>query len=124
MADQFQVDLDVLQRMTQQLEQAEDQMGRALKLMGEASASSGGTRLGTDTLDQAADHFRSTWEYGFGQLQKIIKETVEGVRTAHDAYQELDQGIQAALKKMNTQGVQRMEPGIDSLAPKLNGVTA
>jgi hypothetical protein len=94
----FQVDLDVLQRMTKTLGDAGDQMDTALKAM---SATQAG-QIGTAALDKAADDFQSTWHYGLGQLTQMIKETNEGVSRAHDAYQQCDDGIQQAMSKINS----------------------
>lgn len=93
----FQVDLDVLQRMTQTLGDAGDQMESALKAMRSSQAG----RIGTDALDKAADEFQHTWQYGLGQLQQAIKETSEGVKKAHDAYKQCDDGIEQAMAKIN-----------------------
>lgn len=97
----FQVDLDVLQRMTRTLSDAGDQMDSALKAM---SASQAG-QIGTDALDKAADEFQSTWHYGLGKLKDAIKETSEGVKKAHDAYKQCDDGIEQAMAEINSQAM-------------------
>lgn len=94
----FQVDLDVLQRMTKTLGDAGDQMDSALKAMSSSQAG----RIGTDAINKAADEFQHTWQYGLGQLTQMIKETNEGVSKAHDAYKQCDDGIDQAMSKINS----------------------
>lgn len=98
MGNFFQVDLDVLQRMTKTLGDAGDQMESALKAMSSTQAG----QLGTAAFDKAADEFQSTWQYGLGQLTQMIKETNEGVTKAHDAYKQCDDSIQQAMSKINS----------------------
>lgn len=117
MGDFFQVDLEVLGRMTTSLQQAGDQMESALRQLGGAE----GGQVGTQLLNTAAHNFQSTWHYGLGQLQQIIKETDEGVKAAHDAYQELDQAIKQAMDKVNSAVVAPMGSNIDTLRPNLGG---
>ncbi|MGH3416066.1 MAG: hypothetical protein ACRDSS_06345 [Actinocrinis sp.] len=94
----FQVDLDVLQRMTKTLKDAGDQMDSALKAMSTTQAGV----IGTDAINGAANHFQSTWHYGLGQLTQMIKETNEGVTKAHDAYKQVDDAIGDAMSKINS----------------------
>lgn len=93
----FQVDLDVLERMTKTLGDAGDQMDGALKALSSTQAG----QIGTEAFDKAAQDFQSTWQYGLGQLTQLIKETNEGVTKAHGAYQQCDDGIQQAMSKIN-----------------------
>ncbi len=93
----FQVDLDVLERMSRTLSDAGDQMDRALKAMSSSQAG----QIGTNALNKAADEFQSTWHYGLGKLKDAIKETSEGVTKAHDAYKQCDDGIEQAMAKIN-----------------------
>lgn len=97
MGNFFQVDLDVLQRMTKTLSDAGDQMDSALKAMTSAQAG----QIGDGVLNDAADHFQSTWQYGLGQLQQAIKETNEGVTKVHDAYKQTDDTVGQAMQKIN-----------------------
>ena len=94
----FQVDLDVLQRMTKTLGDAGDQMETALKALGSTQAG----QIGTEAFDRAAGDFQSTWQYGLGQLTQLIKETNEGVTKAHGAYQQCDDTVQQAMSKINS----------------------
>ena len=119
MGDFFQVDLEVLGRMTSSLQQAGDQMESALRQLGGAE----GGQIGTAALDASAQHFQSTWHYGLGQLQQIIKETDEGVQAAHDAYQQLEQALTQALDKVNSGVATPLGSGIDALRPNLGSTT-
>jgi hypothetical protein len=101
----FQVDLDVLQRMTKTLADAGDQMEAALKSM--SSAQSG--QIGDGALDGAANHFQSTWQYGLGQLHQMIKETNEGVTKAHDAYKQCDDSVGQAMQKINGEAMGQID---------------
>lgn len=97
----FQVDLDVLQQMTKTLSDAGDQMEAALKAM--SSAHSG--QIGDGALNGAANDFQSTWQYGLGQLQQMIKESNEGVKKAHDAYKQCDDSVGQAMQQINGQAM-------------------
>lgn len=97
MGNFFQVDLDVLQQMTKTLQDAGDQMESALSAMNSTQAA----QIGTAALDKAAGDFQHTWQYGLKQLRQAIAETNEGVRKAHDAYKQVDDGIDQALTKIN-----------------------
>ena len=119
MGDFFQVDLDVLGRMTSSLQEAGDHMETALRQLGGAE----GGRIGTAALDSSAHHFQSTWQYGLGQLRQVVKETDEGVKAAHDAYQQLDQALKQALDTVNSSVVTPMGAGIDSLRPNPGSAT-
>jgi hypothetical protein len=119
MGDFFQVDLDVLGRMTSSLQEAGDQMETALRQLG----STEGGQIGTSALDSSAQHFQSTWQYGLGQLQQVIKETDEGVKAAHDAYQQLDQALKQAMDKVNSSVVTPLGADIDGLRPNLGNAT-
>ncbi len=120
MGDYFQVDLDILGRMTSSLQEAGDQMDAALRQLGSVE----GGQIGTSALDSSAHHFQSTWHYGLGQLQQVIKETDEGVKAAHDAYQQLDQAIKQAMDKVDSSVVTPLGAGIDGLRPDLAGGAA
>jgi hypothetical protein len=120
MGDFFQVDLDVLGRMTSSLQEAGDQMESALRQLGSVE----GGQIGTPALDASARHFRSTWRYGLGQLQQVVKETDEGVKAAHDAYQQLDQAIKQVMDKVDSSAVRPIGAGVDTLHPNLAGGAA
>ncbi|HET9168084.1 MAG TPA: hypothetical protein VFN97_01575 [Actinospica sp.] len=98
MADFFQVDLDVLGKMTGTLKEAGDQMDQALQAFGAAQDG----QIGPAPLVGAAKHFQSTWKYGLGQLQKAISECTEGVDKVHQNYQEAEQAVQQSLGKINS----------------------
>jgi uncharacterized protein YukE len=98
MAGFFQVDLDVLSKMTSTLQQAGDQMDQALQAFGAAEDG----QIGPLPLVGAAKHFQGTWKYGLGQLQKAISECTEGVGKVHDNYQQTEQTVQQSLGKINT----------------------
>ena len=101
----FQVDLDVLQQMTKTLQDAGDQMEAGLRAMSSSRAG----RLGTAALDKAADDFQHTWQYGLGRLHQMIQETNEGVKKAHDAYKQCDDGIEQVLAKINDSEMGRID---------------
>jgi uncharacterized protein YukE len=101
----FQVDLDVLQRMTKTLSDAGDQMEAALKSM--SAAHSG--QIGDDVINHAADDFQNTWQYGLGQLQQMIKETSDGVRKCHDAYKQCDDAVGNAMQQINSEAMGKID---------------
>lgn len=110
MANFFQVDLDVLQRMTKTLSEAGEQMDAALKAMN--SAHSG--QVGDDVLNRAADDFQHTWHYGLGQLQQLIKETSDGVNKTHDAYKQCDDAIGQAMQKINGEAMGAIDSAVSA----------
>lgn len=93
----FQVDLEVLQHFVTSLEASGDHMESALNAL---QAVDGG-QIGTDALNDAANDFQDTWRYGLGQLKDKIKDTNDGVRAAHGAYQEVDQSTAQMLEKFS-----------------------
>lgn len=110
MANFFQVDLEVLQRMTKTLSEAGDQMDAALKAMN--SAHSG--QVGDAVLNRAADDFQHTWHYGLGQLQQMIKETNDGVNKAHDAYKQCDDAVGEAMQKISGEAMGAIDSAVSA----------
>jgi hypothetical protein len=110
MANFFQVDLDVLQRMTKTLSDAGAQMEAALKSMN--SAHSG--QVGDDVLNRAADDFQNTWQYGLGQLKQSIKDTSDGVNKAHDAYKQCDDAVGQAMQKINSGAMGEIDSAVSA----------
>jgi uncharacterized protein YukE len=98
MSSFFQVDLETLAQTVSQLQQADDVMQDALKLL---SSGGDGESIGTKDLDSAADDFQKTWHYGMTQLHSIIQDTTKGVKQAHQNYQEAEQQIGSMLQKFN-----------------------
>jgi uncharacterized protein YukE len=98
MAGFFQVDLDVLSKMTSTLRQAGEQMDQALQSFGAAEDG----HIGPLPLVGAAKDFQHTWKYGLGQLQQAISECTEGVGKVHDNYQRTEQTVQQSLGKITT----------------------
>ena len=98
MADFYRVELDVLHRMAQSLTQAGEQMETALKQMGAARDG----QIGTPELDRAVHDFQGTWAYGLGQLKEGLSNTSEGVKTAFDAYHQLEQDLGNSLNQVRT----------------------
>lgn len=110
----FQVDLDVLQQMTKTLQDAGDQMETGLKAMTSSQAG----QLGTAALNKAADEFQHTWQYGLGQLTQMIKETNEGVKKAHDAYKQVDDGIEQTVAKINGSMMGQIDQMVAAAKPR------
>lgn len=110
MANLFQVDLDVLERMTKTLSDAGDQMDAALKAMN--SSHSG--QIGDGALNGAANDFQNTWQYGLGQLQQMIKETSDGVSKSHDAYKQCDDAVGQAMQKINGEAMGSIDSAVSA----------
>jgi hypothetical protein len=106
----FQVDLDVLQRMTKTLKDAGDQMDTALKAMSSGQAG----QIGTDAINSAADHFQHTWQYGLGQLTQMIKDTNDGVTKCHDAYKGVDDAVGDAMSKINSSAMGIIDQAVNA----------
>lgn len=110
MGNFFQVDLDVLQRMTKTLSDAGDQMEAALRSM--SSAHSG--QIGDSAIDSAADDFQNTWQYGLGQLQQMIKDTSDGVNKCHDAYKQCDDAVGQAMQQINSEAMGKIDTAVSA----------
>lgn len=93
----FHVDLNALKRFTTSLEESGQNMDVALRAMRSASAE-------TPELDEAAQDFQRTWQYGLGQLQERIKATTDGVHQAHEKYRETEQSVVDRLAHVDEQG--------------------
>ena len=91
----FQVDMEVLQTFVTSLQASGDHMESALN----ALKSVDGGQIGTDALNEAANDFQDTWRYGLGQLKDHMKDTHDGVKAAHGAYQDVDQQTAQMLEK-------------------------
>ena len=100
MTDFFEVDLDALRRFITSLEDSGQNMDSAMRAM----RSAGPETIGTPELDEAAQEFQRTWQYGLGQLQERIKATTSGVQQAHQKYRETEQSVMEQLAKTNQAG--------------------
>ena len=97
MADFYKVDLDVLGRMTETLQDAGEEMGQALQALGGED----GGQIGPSVLTSAAGDFQNTWKYGLGQLAAAIKECTEGIDKVRTAYADTEQGVAQSLQKIS-----------------------
>lgn len=97
MAD-FAVDMDVLNGFLTSLKNSDDNLQAAMRSLAETSAAS----IGTERLDEAADHFRSTWNYGVKQIGQSIDNTSKAVTGIRDCYQEADGDLAKAMDKMSS----------------------
>lgn len=100
MSEFFNVDLQALRRFVTSLEDSGQNMESALKTMRSANTET----IGTPELDEAAQEFQRTWQYGLGQLQERIKATTGGVQKAHEKYSETEQSVMEKLAKVNEAG--------------------
>ncbi len=91
----FKVELNVLQQLSGQLEEAEDCMSSALTAMQQDS--SGG--IGTPELDQACAHFKQSWAYGLQQMQKSSKNLFDGLTATSKNYEQVESALAAEMKK-------------------------
>ncbi len=98
MADFFKVDLDVLQQFVTSLTQSKDRMDQALKSLGGGIAGA----VGSDALNDAANDFQETWNYGLGELGKKIDDTNKGVGAAHKMYQQVEDDTKAVWAKVQS----------------------
>jgi hypothetical protein len=92
----FKTELDVLQRLTNQLKDAEDCMDSALRAMKDDTSG----RIGTPELDQACADFQNTWAYGLDQMKKSSKDLVDGLSATTQNYQQVEQALQQEMRKL------------------------
>jgi hypothetical protein len=95
MAEFFQVELDTLAQYAATLQQAQQQLADLPKLL-----SGNDTRLGNGKLDDAAEDFQKSWEYGAKQLGELVAETTQAVRDAQLAYTGTDKAVSDAVKTL------------------------
>jgi hypothetical protein len=95
----FQVDLDALKGFVDSLRQSDENMTSALDALKSAGDS---THIGTDDLNDAANHFQSTWHYGMTQIHSMTKETGDGVNGVYSNYQQTEQAVSDALGKISS----------------------
>ena len=88
MANYFQVELNTLDRYVTTLRDAQQQLADLPKLM-----SGNDTQLGNSKLNDAAQDFQRSWEYGGKRLGEAVTETTEAVREVARAYTEADQAV-------------------------------
>lgn len=92
----FKTELDVLQRLTGMLRDAEDCMDSALTAMKEDTSG----RVGTPELDQACADFQKTWSYGLDQMKKTSKDLLDGLDATTKNYQQVEKALEGEMKKL------------------------
>lgn len=92
----FTTELDVLQRLTNQLKDAEDCMDSALRAMKDDTSG----RIGTPELDHACADFQSTWAYGVEQMKNSSKDLVDGLSATTKNYQQIEQALEQEMRKL------------------------
>jgi hypothetical protein len=95
MAEFFQVELDTLAQYVTTLQQAQQQLADLPKLL-----SGNDTQLGNGKLNDAAEDFQHSWEYGAKQLGELVTETTDAVREVQQAYTGTDQAVSDAVKTL------------------------
>lgn len=93
MAEFFQVELDTLAQYVTTLQQAQQQLADLPKLL-----SGNDTQLGNGKLNDTAEDFQKSWEYGAKQLGELVTETTDAVLEVQQAYAGTDQALSAGMK--------------------------
>jgi hypothetical protein len=96
MGEYFQVELTTLSRYVTTLQDAQQQLAGLPKLLSGSDA-----QLGNGKLDDAAEHFQKSWEYGAGQLGAAVTETTDAVRAVAQAYTGADQAVADAMSSLS-----------------------
>ncbi|GLP65843.1 hypothetical protein TUSST3_24630 [Streptomyces sp. TUS-ST3] len=96
MADEFKVDLGQLHSFGRVLKQSVTDLEEARSALSAVSAD----QIGTPRLDEACETFQNKWKYGTGQLKDMIKAVDEGVEKTAQSYQQFEENLSKALKKM------------------------
>ena len=92
----FKTEVDVLQRLTQQLQDAEDCMDSALSAMKDDTSG----KIGTPELDAACADFQKTWAYGLQQMKASSKDLVDGLSATTKNYQQVEQALAGEMQKL------------------------
>jgi hypothetical protein len=110
MSEFFQVELGTLGRYAITLQDAQQQLADLPGLL-----SGNGTQLGNDQLNDAAEDFQKSWEYGAKQLGEAVTETIAAVNDVRQAYAGTDGAVADAVSAL-----QQPLGMIDDAANQLN----
>ncbi len=91
----FQVEVDTIARYVATLREAQEHLAALPSLF-----SSDEAVLGNDKLNQAAEDFRTSWQYGAKQLGEVVGHTTAAVQDVHGAYVGTDAAVQAAMSSL------------------------
>ncbi|WP_405167111.1 hypothetical protein OG203_19650 [Nocardia sp. NBC_01499] len=92
------VDIEMLGKTVQSLRGAEQVLNDAMKAM----TKDGHGDIGTKVLNDAADSFQRRWHFGIERIGESAKVTADGVAKCHDAYQDVDNALAAALAQVTS----------------------
>ncbi|MGW3247839.1 hypothetical protein [Streptomyces sp. NPDC001070] len=99
MGDHFKTDIDQLGRFVAALQQSVTDLKEAREALAHVRAD----QVGTARLDEACDVFQGRWKYGTEQLSEMIGTIGEGVKANKLSYEELEDNLEQALKKIAAQ---------------------
>jgi methyl-accepting chemotaxis protein len=109
--DFFSAELGTLSQYVATLREAQQQLA-ALP----SSLSGNDTMLGNDKLNDAAEQFQHSWEYGAKQLSQSVSATTDAVHDVHGAYTAADGAVHDAVSSL-----QQPLSDIGQAAGQLNG---
>jgi hypothetical protein len=92
----FKTEVDVLQQLTQHLQDAEDCMDSAMRAMKDETSG----RIGTPELDGACADFQKAWSYGLEQMKASSKDLVDGLSATTKNYHQVEQALADEMRKL------------------------
>ncbi|MFD5425032.1 hypothetical protein [Streptomyces sp. NPDC127084] len=99
MGDGFKTDTDQLDQFVRTLKDSVKSLDDARNALSHVRADA----IGTPRLDEACDKFQDQWKYGSEQMGKLIDGISEGVKANKLSYEEMENNLEQALKKMAEQ---------------------
>ncbi|MFI9275902.1 hypothetical protein ACIGXM_35195 [Kitasatospora sp. NPDC052896] len=95
MSTDFSVDLAELDKLVAGLRSSADDLASALDGLGLAD----GHRTGTESIDQACEHFRGRWQHGLGRLRDCVQALDGGLAAVRRNYQQTETEVAASIGK-------------------------
>ncbi|MEU0744208.1 hypothetical protein [Streptomyces sp. NPDC006134] len=103
MGDHFKTDTDQLGQFLKILEGCVRDLNEARAALAHVRAD----QIGTKRLDEACDGFQERWKYGSEQTKEMVEAVSEGVKSNKKAYEEVEDALEEAFKKMAEQETSR-----------------
>lgn len=100
MGDHFKTDTTQLSQFVKTLQDSVADLDEARTALSHVRSA----EIGTDRLDEACDEFQGRWKYGSDQLSEMIGKISDGVKSNELSYQQLEDDLSKAFKKMEQEG--------------------
>jgi hypothetical protein len=122
-ADGYQVDLDELRKLADQLSTGRDHMTAAAAALGNAAWKD----LGSTEIDQAANTFQQSWKYGIDKLGEAAASLATGLQDTVTVYNDIEQTVKhdvSACIPPPSEGGDPVAPPLDQGTGKVTPISA